>query len=52
MTEGIQDRAMRGGENKGRDVVHKIAEVETGDNDKPVEDVIIESIEVTQYHKE
>ncbi len=36
----------------GMDIVHKIAEVETGDNDKPVEDVIIESVEITQYHKE
>ena len=32
---------------EGMDVVDKIAKVETDANDKPVEDVIIESIDVT-----
>ncbi len=35
----------------GMDVVDAIAAVETDDNDKPVEDVIITSIEVTTYSK-
>jgi peptidyl-prolyl cis-trans isomerase A (cyclophilin A) len=30
----------------GRDVVVKIASVPTGRNDRPVEDVVIESVEV------
>ncbi|MBR3152652.1 MAG: peptidylprolyl isomerase [Clostridia bacterium] len=34
---------------EGMDVVDKIAAVKTGANDKPVEDVIIESIDVTEY---
>lgn len=33
----------------GLDVVFKIQETETGENDKPMEDVIIEKIEVTDY---
>lgn len=33
---------------EGMDVIEKIAEVETGRQDKPVEDVVIESIEVTE----
>ena len=33
----------------GMDVVDKIAEVETDENDKPVKDVVIESIEITTY---
>ena len=36
----------------GMDIVDKIAEVETDDNDKPNEDVIIKSIEVTTYKSE
>lgn len=37
---------------KGMDVVDKIAAVKTdSSNNKPVEDVVIESIEVTEYHK-
>ncbi len=41
----------------GMDVVHAIGEVETydgtnGQQDKPVEDVVINSIEITQYTKE
>ena len=35
----------------GMDVVDAIAAVETDDNDKPVKDVIIKSIEVTEYKK-
>ncbi len=34
----------------GMDVVHTIADVETGDKDKPVEDVVIESIDISEYH--
>jgi cyclophilin family peptidyl-prolyl cis-trans isomerase len=34
---------------EGLDIVDKIAEVETDSNDKPLEDVVIESIEVTEY---
>jgi peptidyl-prolyl cis-trans isomerase A (cyclophilin A) len=30
----------------GRDVVDAIAKVQTGRNDKPVDDVVIESVEV------
>ena len=33
---------------KGMEVVDKIAEVETGENDKPVTDVVIESIKVIE----
>ena len=33
----------------GMDVVDKIAAVETGENDKPTEDVIIESIDIVSY---
>lgn len=33
----------------GMDVVDKIAKTETNENDKPVSDVIIESIEITEY---
>ena len=36
---------------EGMDVVDKIAEVETNSSDKPLKDVIIESIEVTNYKK-
>ncbi len=37
---------------KGMDVVDKIAAVETDpSNNKPVTDVVIESVEVTEYHK-
>jgi cyclophilin family peptidyl-prolyl cis-trans isomerase len=34
---------------EGMDIVDKIAEVETDSNDKPLEDVVIESIEITEY---
>ncbi len=34
---------------EGLDVVDKIASVETGANDKPVEDVTIETIEILEY---
>lgn len=34
---------------EGMDVVDKIAEVETGENDKPIEDVVIEKIELQPY---
>lgn len=34
---------------EGMDVVDKIAECKTDNNDKPVDDVIIESIEITQF---
>ncbi|MBR3132907.1 MAG: peptidylprolyl isomerase [Clostridia bacterium] len=34
---------------EGMDVVDKIAAVETGANNKPITDVIIESIDVTEY---
>lgn len=34
---------------EGMDIVDKIAAVETDENDKPITDVIIESIEVTTY---
>ncbi len=37
---------------KGMDVVDKIAAVETNDKDKPVEDVVIKTAEVTTYHAE
>lgn len=33
----------------GMDVVDKIAKVETDENDKPTKDVVIESIEITEY---
>ena len=36
---------------EGMDVVDKIAAVETNSSDKPTEDVIIESIEITTYQK-
>lgn len=36
---------------EGIDVVDKVAAVKTDSNDKPLEDVIIESIEVTTYKK-
>lgn len=36
---------------EGMDVVDAIAAVETDENDKPVKDVIIKSIEVTEYKK-
>ena len=35
----------------GMDIVDKIAKVETNSNDKPLEDVVIESIEITTYSK-
>ncbi len=35
----------------GMDVVHKIAEVETNEADKPLNDVIINSIEISNYTK-
>lgn len=35
----------------GMDVVDKIAKVETNSNDKPLNDVVIESIEITTYNK-
>lgn len=35
----------------GMDVVDKIAKVETNSKDKPLEDVVIESIEITTYSK-
>lgn len=34
---------------EGIEIVDKIAAVEKDGNDKPLEDVIIESIEVTEY---
>lgn len=34
---------------EGMDVVDKIAAVEVSENDKPVEDVIIEKIEIVKY---
>ena len=34
---------------EGMDIVDQIAAVETDDNDKPTEDVIINSIEITTY---
>ncbi len=34
---------------EGMDVVDKIAKVKTDENDKPLENVIIENIEVTTY---
>lgn len=34
---------------EGMDVVDKIAAVETGENDKPVEDVIMEKVEIVKY---
>jgi cyclophilin family peptidyl-prolyl cis-trans isomerase len=36
---------------EGMDVVDKIAETETDSNDKPLTDVVIETIEVTTYSK-
>lgn len=36
---------------KGMDIVDKIASVKTNSNDKPLTDVIIESIEITNYSK-
>ena len=36
---------------EGIEVIDKIAAVKTDDNDKPLENVIIESIEVTTYNK-
>ena len=36
---------------EGIEVVDKVAEVQTDNNDKPLEDVIIQSIEVTTYKK-
>ena len=33
----------------GMDVVNNIAEVKTGANDKPVNDVILESVEIYAY---
>ena len=35
----------------GMDVIDKVASVETNANDKPVQDVIIEKIEITTYQK-
>ncbi len=35
----------------GQDVLDKISAVETGEGDRPVTDVVIESIEITQYKK-
>ena len=37
---------------QGMDVVDAIAAVETGENDKPVADVIIESIDITTYESD
>ena len=34
--------------NTGLDIIEKIADVKTGRQDKPAEDVIIETIEVTE----
>ena len=34
---------------EGMDIVDKIAATETDSNDKPLTDVVIESIEVTNY---
>ena len=34
---------------EGMDVVDSIARVETDDNDKPLEDIVVESIEVGTY---
>ena len=34
---------------EGMDVVDAIAKVETDDNNKPLEDVVINSIEITEY---
>ena len=34
---------------EGMDIIDKIAAVETDENDKPITDVVIESIEVTTY---
>ena len=36
---------------EGMDVVEKIAKVEKGENDKPIEDVIIKSVKVMPYKK-
>ena len=36
---------------EGMDIVDKIAKVETDSNDKPLEDVVIESVEITTYSK-
>ena len=36
---------------EGMDVVDKIAATKTDENDKPIEDVVIESIEITEYGK-
>lgn len=36
---------------EGMDVVDRIAKVETNSNDKPLSDVVIESIEITTYSK-
>ena len=35
----------------GLDIVDKIAQVQTNSNDKPLEDVVIESIEIKEYGK-
>ena len=35
----------------GQDVLDAVCGAETDDNDKPVQDVVIESIEITQYTK-
>lgn len=35
----------------GMDVVNKIAKVQTGQNDKPVKDVVLESVEIVSYAK-
>ncbi|NMA85973.1 MAG: peptidylprolyl isomerase, partial [Tissierellia bacterium] len=34
---------------EGMDVVDKIAAVETGEKDKPVEDVIMEKVEIIKF---
>ena len=36
---------------EGMEVVDKIANVETNSNDKPINDVVIESIEIKEYKK-
>ena len=36
---------------EGMDVVGKLAKVQTGQNDKPVKDVILQSVEIVEYSK-
>ena len=35
----------------GMDVVSTLAKVQTGQNDKPVKDVVLQSVEIVEYSK-